>query len=65
MKTLTRFEAISEITSSRIDTCMSDTFYLPSILEDGHKGFNNYSKEELIEEYRNEFDEDIKIKWDE
>ena len=61
MKTLQRDEAISEITASRIDTCLSDAFYLPNILEDGHKGFNNYTNDELEEEYACEFDEMVKI----
>jgi hypothetical protein len=62
MKTLQRDEAISRITESRIDTILTDPFYITSLLEEGHKGFNFYSNDELIQEYNYEFDEQINIK---
>jgi hypothetical protein len=61
MKTKKRESVIDEIIESRIDTAMSDNFYLPGILEHGFIGFANMSNEELMEEYYTEFEEEVKI----
>jgi hypothetical protein len=61
MKTKKRESVIDEIIESRVDTCMSDNFYLPGILEHGFVGFANMNDKELEEEYWNEFNEDVKI----
>lgn len=61
MKTLERDDVIERLTESRIDTCMSDPFYLPDVLRDGVKGFSEMTDEELTQEYNYEFDEEITI----
>ena len=61
MKTLLRCDAMDEILSSRIDTCMSDNFYLPDILKFGFTGFDNMTNKELEEVFFNEFNKTIKI----
>lgn len=62
MKTLKRENVIERLTESRIDTCMTDPFYLYDILQNGGiTGFNNLDNADLIEEYNYEFDEQIEI----
>lgn len=62
MKTLKREDVIERLTESRIDTCMTDPFYLHDILRNGGiTGFNNLDNAELIKEYNYEFDEQIEI----
>jgi hypothetical protein len=56
-----RESVIDELIESRIDTIMSDNFYLHNILEFGIKGFSELTNKELKEEFYTEFEEKIKI----
>jgi len=53
-----RDTAINHLTDSMIDALEQDGSYLESIIAQGFKGFNNYTDEELIQEYRDYISED-------
>lgn len=53
-----RDTAIAHLTGSMFDAIMQDDAYCESIILSGFKGFNNYSDEELIQEYRDYISED-------
>ena len=53
-----RDTAINHLTGSMYDAIMQDDTYLESIILAGFKGFNNYTDEELIQEYRDYISED-------
>jgi hypothetical protein len=63
MKTQTkkRESVIDEIIESRIDTVMSDNFYLYNIIENGCRGISELTDKELEEEYYIEFEEIVKV----
>lgn len=62
-------EVIKIDRETMIDHLMGSTFdaleqapdYLSSIIYDGFKGFNNYTDEELIQEYRDYISEDPSV----
>jgi len=65
-KTLKNEQVIEELTKNHIDSitansCEDDTWYLDQILRYGFKGFNNFSNEELEQEYSEIFNEEIQI----
>ena len=49
---------IEHLTASVFDAMSQDDSYMVCIIEDGFKGFNNYSDAELIQEYRDYISED-------
>ena len=61
METMKRDAVIERLIESRIDTAMSDPFYLFGILSNGNKGFNEMTNEELVREFSYEFDDCIVI----
>ena len=61
MKTMKRDAVIERLIESRIDTAMSDPFYLFDILNNGNKGFSEMTNEELVREFSYEFDDYIVI----
>lgn len=64
MKTLAKEEIIKKLIDDDFDTIMShyEGGYLYSILSDGFKGYNNYTKKELKYEYEARFNEKVIIK---
>ena len=63
MKKLTRYETVKVLVDDDIDTIYSKqaTDYIYNILKSGFKGYNNYTKEELYQEYIERFNEGIEI----
>ena len=49
---------INHLTGSMFDALMQDDTYMEAIIMQGFKGFNNYSDDELIQEYRDYISED-------
>jgi len=49
---------IDHLTGSMIDAIQQDDDYLLCVIAEGFKGFNNYTDEELIQEYRDYISED-------
>lgn len=65
MKEMTRTEVIEKLIGDDIDTITQDildTTYIYGILNSGFKGYENYTKEELYQEYIERFNEGVKIK---
>lgn len=64
MKEITRQEVIEKLIEDDIDTIQQDvldTTYIHAILNSGFKGYNDYTKEELYQEYKERFNEGVKI----
>jgi hypothetical protein len=65
---LTRDEIVEKLVVNNINTIThsyiqhGDDTYLTNILEYGMVGFKNFTDEELVNEYRETFDEVVKIK---
>lgn len=55
---ISRDTMIYHLTESMFDSMMQDDVYMESIILDGFKGFNNYTDDELIQEYRDYISED-------
>jgi len=55
---ISRGTMIYHLTGSMFDSMMQDDVYMESIIFDGFKGFNNYTDDELIQEYRDYISED-------
>jgi hypothetical protein len=55
---ITRGEIIEQLTQSTFDHAEMCPDYWSYVLSDGFKGFNNYTDEELIQEYRDYVSED-------
>ena len=49
---------IDHLVLSMFDSMAQDDRYMVAIIEDGFKGFNNYSDAELLAEYRDYISED-------
>jgi hypothetical protein len=49
---------IKHLTGSMIDAIQQDDDYLVCVIAEGFKGFNNYTDDELIQEYRDYISED-------
>ncbi len=64
MKNLTRNEVIEKLIDNDIDTILNcgEKEYLYNILKSGMKGYDNYTKEELYQEYKERFNEGVIIK---
>jgi hypothetical protein len=61
-KAINRTTAIEQLIRSKIDTCMTDPFYLYDILKyGGISGFVNLNNEDLADEYRMEFNINVFI----
>lgn len=52
---------IDHLVLSMFDAMAQDDAYMVTIIEDGFKGFNNYTDEELIQEYRDYISEDPSV----
>ena len=55
---ISRDTMIYHLTESMFDSMMQDDVYMEFIILDGFKGFNNYTDDELIQEYRDYISED-------
>ena len=55
---ISRDTMINHLTESMFDSMMQDDVYMESVILDGFKGFNNYTDDELIQEYRDYISED-------
>ena len=49
---------INHLTASMFDALEQDDVYLETIIAQGLKGFNNYTDDELVQEYRDYISED-------
>jgi hypothetical protein len=49
---------INHLTASMFDALEQDDVYLETLIAQGFKGFNNYTDDELIQEYRDYISED-------
>jgi hypothetical protein len=49
---------IDHLTGSMIDAIQQDDDYLVCVIAEGFKGFNNYTDDELVQEYRDYISED-------
>ena len=48
---ITREQMISELIDDMMDTMTNSGWYASSVCSDGFKGFNNYTDEELTQDY--------------
>ena len=55
---ISRDTMINHLTGSMFDSMMQDDVYMESVILGGFKGFNNYTDDELIQEYRDYISED-------
>ena len=55
---ISRDTMIYHLTGSMFDSMMQDDVYMESVILGGFKGFNNYTDDELIQEYRDYISED-------
>ena len=55
---ISRDTMIYHLTESMFDSMMQDDVYMESVILGGFKGFNNYTDDELIQEYRDYISED-------
>lgn len=49
---LNRDQMIDELTNSMYDAMQQDSYYMDSVIRNGFKGFNNYSDDELLQEWK-------------
>jgi DNA polymerase III alpha subunit (gram-positive type) len=62
MATLTEVERdklIDKLTSNTMNSAQSDDDFLGNMIQDGFKGFNDYTDDELLQEHQESFDFDF------
>lgn len=66
MKTMVRDEVIEELTNNMINTIKTgieqdDLYWTSQLIRNGHKGFVSYSNEDLSQEYRDIYGEEVEV----